>query len=164
MCCFCWTRQERLHPRFLLRHRDQFYWWLPSWNPVPSNIWTANSFAPEAEPWDGLSCTHQWHSCCRESSLSALDSWNECSAEVNWQRTSCFSDAIAISSWLLQGCHGGERAEHGMWEGSGGWSQGRDPLRLAPDDAEKALPKELPLTNHLTPSANWSWVLLKGHF
>lgn len=172
MCCFCWTRRESFHPRFLHRHRDTFYWWLPSWNPVPSNIWTANSFVPEAEPWDGLSCTHRWHSCCRESFLSALDAWNKCSAEVNWQRTTCSSDAIAIPSGCLtsSALPGGERAEHGMWERRGGWSQGSGVWGAVPDNAvwaggsKQRQDSVLALMNHPAPSGKWSWVLFKGHF
>lgn len=97
MCCFCWTHRERLHPRLLLRHRDQFYWWLPSWNPVPSNIWAANSFAPEAEP--------ELHTPVAQLLQGKLPvspgcwEWGFCWGKL--QENTCFSDAIVISSGCL---------------------------------------------------------------
>lgn len=52
MCCFYWTHRERFHPRFLLRHRDQFYWWLPC-NPAPSELQTA-LFLMQSVGWPEL--------------------------------------------------------------------------------------------------------------
>lgn len=54
---------------------------------------------------------------------AAADAWTMCSAEVNCHGPTCFSDVIAVFSGCLtsSGLPGEGRAEHGVWERSGGW-------------------------------------------
>lgn len=149
MCCFHWTHRERFHPRFLLRHRDQFYWWLPC-NPTPSELQTA-LFLMQSHGMAWAAHT----SGTATAGKASCQPWRleQVLAEVKWQRTTCFRDALAISSSCLTppGLPWGRKGRAGMWEGSEGWSQGG----LAPDDAVWAPSKGrmvLPLTNH---PGNW---------
>lgn len=135
MCCCCWTRREIFQPRFLLRHRDQFNWWLLGRNHIASDIWTANSFVSETELLDGPSSAQLLRGkLCILHGAGCLDS---VLSHANGHSPACFCGATAVYSGCLTpaGLPGEGRAAHEVWERSGGWSQWSDVREAAQDDA-----------------------------